>query len=1567
MDVTNKNKSKKLKKRLIILEPEAEVAVAEVAVAESAIAEPAVAESLEKVKRCPKGTRRNKKTGLCEPNNVIAPAVSVLAPASVAVAPSIAAPMMPSALSKNAVVSAVEKVKRCPKGTRKNKKTGLCEPNNVLASAFANAPANVNAFIAPPPVAIATVIAPASIVPMMPSALSKNAVVSAVEKVKRCPKGTRKNKKTGLCEPNNVLASAPVVPAVPMMPSVVPIMPSAVSKNVVVPAVEKVKRCPKGTKKNKKTGLCEPNNVLASAVVAPKTINASLSMPAEIDVDVDVPVSAPVFAVALGTQASRVAPLDAPLDAPLVELADLPEKDKNDLKVLNDIRNEKEINEWNEMMNLKSVNDEYSYLYPNLNDPNFNIKIAERKEFNDNKYDGKIYNVKEHSDILCKAEFELAPQQLFVRNFLSLQTPYNSLLLYHGLGSGKTCSAISVAEEMREYNKQMGIGKRIIVVASPNVQENFKVQLFDESKLKLINGLWNISSCTGNKLLKEINPMNMSGLTKENVVSQIKQIISKYYAFMGYTGFANYIIKSSMIETRGLSNEKRELLIKKKLQKEFDNRLIIIDEVHNIRLTDDNLGSKRIAQELFKLVSNVENLRLLLLSATPMYNSYKEIIWLLNLMNLNDKRSEIKTSDVFDEYGNFKMGQDGVEEIGKELLERKATGYISYVRGENPYTFPYRLWPKDFSPENTFGNANLYPRTQINGMPIVQGIERVSLFLVNIGEYQQKGYDCFIKKISEGKSDVSFDNMEAFGYTILQKPLQALNMIYPSEELDEIIEKMDNPSYENINTSDLVGEGGLNRLMTFDIMPYNKENGGSSFRYNFDYQPELSEKYGKIFSPTEIGKYSGKIKNICSRIMNSSGIVMIYTQYIDGGAIPVALALEEMGFTRGDTQLSLFKTRKPAIKKIDAITFKTEEDHKKHNAGETASISPFSPAKYIMITGDKGLSPNNAEILKKVNDESNKDGRKIKVVIISAAGSEGLDYKCIRQVHVMDPWYNMSRIEQIIGRAVRTCSHKNLPFEKRNVEIYLYGSLMNGEEKAMKEAVDLYVYRLSELKAVQIGNVSRVLKEVSIDCILNYEQASFTVENMDQEVELELSSKPSKKIMYAIGDKPFSATCDYSDNCNYTCRPNKNLKDEDVKLDTYNEDFIMTNNDKIVQKIKKLMKEKFFYRKADMLIQINLQKVYPLVQINAALNFLVEDKYEYITDKYGRLGNLINIDDLYLFQPLEIKNPKISLHDRSVPIEFKRDNLAYKLPKVVKEIAIKPGKKVVVEEIANANPIINDIAKAKKDKALLKLLDQLKTKYNNAANNTIKNASGRGEEDWYKLCSIVIELMEEENVSDRDTLLELLIDHIMDEIKIDDFRVLLTSLNTLDVNDDFESYIKKYIEKNIIISDNDNSGIFVNNITNDENQLLIKSGGENEWTFAKPMDITDFAPKIEEIKNKFVKKMNNLIGFMGEFKKDGYMVYKLKDLSNKKNKGARCDQSGKTALPNLHKIIDSLNDEHEENYDGFMDKVQKLNHKQICIIQEMILRLFTYKKYNNKVWFLSAVEANLINIENMKI
>ena len=137
----------------------------------------------------------------------------------------------------------------------------------------------------------------------------------------------------------------------------------------------------------------------------------------------------------------------------------------------------------------KNDDKDYSFLYPTLNDPDFSKKIAEHQEFYDTQYDGEIHDIKAYAQKMCDEPFELMPHQLFVKNFLSFQTPYNSLLLYHGLGSGKTCSSIGIAEEMRQYMKQVGIKQRIIVVAAPNVQANYRLQLFDERRLKEEDGI----------------------------------------------------------------------------------------------------------------------------------------------------------------------------------------------------------------------------------------------------------------------------------------------------------------------------------------------------------------------------------------------------------------------------------------------------------------------------------------------------------------------------------------------------------------------------------------------------------------------------------------------------------------------------------------------------------------------------------------------------------------------------------------------------------------------------------------------------------------------------------------------------------------------------------------------------------------------------------------------------------------------------------------------------------------------------------------------------------------------
>ena len=91
--------------------------------------------------------------------------------------------------------------------------------------------------------------------------------------------------------------------------------------------------------------------------------------------------------------------------------------------------------------------------------------------------------------------------------------------------------------------------------------------------------------------------------------------------------------------------------------------------------------SRRTIKNFLDLVTYADNMKLLLLTATPMFNDAKEIIWLTNLMNLNDKRFPIRIGDVF----NKKTGE--FIEGGKQLLINKLTGYVSYLSRENPFTF----------------------------------------------------------------------------------------------------------------------------------------------------------------------------------------------------------------------------------------------------------------------------------------------------------------------------------------------------------------------------------------------------------------------------------------------------------------------------------------------------------------------------------------------------------------------------------------------------------------------------------------------------------------------------------------------------------------------------------------------------------------------------------------------------------------------------------------------------------------------------------------------------------------
>jgi len=1146
-------------------------------------------------------------------------------------------------------------------------------------------------------------------------------------------------------------------------------------------------------------------------------------------------------------------------------------------------------------------NEKLKSLYPHLLDPKLNYKIYQRKEFNDLKFERFGDNVEEESEKLCNAEFELSVHQIFVRNFLSFLTPYNSLLLYHGLGTGKTCSAITVCEEMRDYMKQMGIKKKIIIVASPNVQQNFKTQLFDERKLKEQDGIWNIRACTGNKFIKEINPMNMKGLTKDKIILQVKKIIRENYVFMGYIEFSNYItsIKNKYV----IEGEKEDINTKiKAIQKEFSNRLIVIDEVHNLRISGDS-PNKIIGQNLLDMVKYSNTLKLLLLSATPMFNSHKEIVWLLNLMNVNDGRPMVELKEIFDNKGNLKIING--KEVGKELLIQMMNGYVSFVRGENPYTFPFRIFPKEFDDINSIKNESFsYPRKQINGKIILQGIKHIDLYLNDIGEYQKYGYEYAIEKI---KSDIpEYADMETgMGWQNVEVPLQTLNFVYPNVNLDKFISGQD----IELTTRDYVGRNGLNSVMIYN----------ESKKKDFEYSERTLKKYGKIFSPEEIGKYSKKIENLLQNIKKSKGIVLIYSQYIDGGCVPIALALEQIGITRYNNK-SLFKNE--PVPKIDAIEMKPK--------GEIEG-KVFKPARYIMITGDINLSPNNLLEVKAATNESNINGEDVKVIIISKAGTEGIDFNNIRQVHLLEPWYNMSRQEQTIGRAVRFKSHCRLPFKERNTEIYLYGT-RNFKEDSI-ETIDLYIYRNAEIKALQVGIISRIMKEHAIDCYLTRPLNELDENTLNSNIKLSLSS--NKTIDYKIGDKPFTQICDYMESCSYKCLPDAGpyeLKEEELIKDTYDESFIVLNIEKIMQKIKQLFNTRFVMTKKQIKLHINHIRSYPDIQINNALDYLVNDSNEYLVDMFGNTGNLVNIGEYYMFQPIEISDKKISRYDRMKPIDYKPKSLKINLDKEVKEFLIKGVEK---EEV---------VKKLRYDE----LFELIEKNYNLAIN---KQEISRGEKNWYTHCSKTIERLRE-NI-DEDILKLFVIHHIIDNLSFSDKKYLLENLLSKDKINELEKQVKQYLSQLIIIKEDKKACILVEN----DKIALFLINDDNKLEKAKPLDIKDFASEFK--KKVFSKEQYNLIiGFIIKIRSEKLFVFKTKEIDSERSSGSRCDQSGKK------KIISTLNKiTQSSSYTN--ENTKELKTIQLCSEQEFLLRFYNFTNKDNKIWFLNYEMAILNEIEKL--
>lgn len=996
--------------------------------------------------------------------------------------------------------------------------------------------------------------------------------------------------------------------------------------------------------------------------------------------------------------------------------------------------------------------------YPSYLDDAFLIKLENNKiidtysqEYDTSKLAKQLYNIFDNKDKLegNKREnkfnvpttkdindftekknvvFPLTPMQKILRNLMSSKTPYKGMLFIHGTGVGKTCTAIQIAENLKEFVTKMKT--KIYVIRF----DEFKRQIFENTKLR--KGENPNLQCTGDTYIKEVeNTKNLGDSIIEckegdekqciRVEKEISKQINKYYD--GYPTpyqWASSIQKLIKSKTRNLSGLEKHQKIIKIIRSKFNNSVLIIDEAHNLRnignvgssskkddkleelnsITDEDINDTNEEENvnfITKIIKSVllysQNMRLILLSATPMYDKPDDIIPLLNFLRMNDKLPNIKKSQIFDK-------ENKLSDSGKKLLRFFSTGYISYVRGNDPIEFPIRL-EADTNIPNKILDLKEYPDVDILGKKISKNdrIKYMKLVKCPLNITHQNALLSIIG-ISDNNKDNKKDNKKDNNVSVKEDfSKEEFNL-----ENEDVVEKNFSVAYNTeIQMSNFMyqtlKESGNQPRFCYGEKGFNSICKKLPKKYTFKFE---EEDMGKRFLPDGLKKHGPKLYECIQNIEKSVGPVFVYTYYTFGGVLPMAFALEMLGYTRfGGIEPLLQNKHKNSKKK----------------------------GEYIIYTGDSQLSKGATKyfnLRKKMMDNKN-----VKVVIASKKGSEGLNLFGFREIHLLDPWHNINLLEQTIGRVIRRRSHHSLPPEKRNVVVYMYSTIMSGDKKKM-ESIDLRVYRICEKKALLSMDVLNVLKRNAVDCqvtkAINYR------DKKDYNRDITCLTSHNKEINYNPADNDTNKL--YSVE-NYTCFVEEDKKKlsktklnkiiQDVEKQNTLLDKTLINYDIEIKDIitifkNLLIKNYNLYRQDSISIITELlpekekdnteliTNIYDVVISNLEneklqLNINIRNKFV-----FGKVINvrLSNNDEVLRVSPDYNKNPDITIYEQHY------DYLKYLVTKNIETYSKLVRKKKL---ITSKNPYVFKPVNEINLKELIIDLDKIKSKFDKSQNLNYKN------------------------------------------------------------------------------------------------------------------------------------------------------------------------------------------------------------------------------------------------------
>jgi hypothetical protein len=698
-----------------------------------------------------------------------------------------------------------------------------------------------------------------------------------------------------------------------------------------------------------------------------------------------------------------------------------------------------------------------------------------------------------NEEICNTDEYSLKPQQKFVGQFINPTTNFNNTLVFHGLGSGKTCTSIVIGEafktttktrllyvvpaqlvqqyrdeiigELKNYTqKEIEAGKTPEIWSCTSQCEikgkrDFYTNVNDRIVLKSFEEDYNIkkkehedkileieNSLLIGKTLEEIMPLKKKAAELENTVkfayAQLKNkentLLSKVTKVFQIESHVTFINKLFFTTKDGVWT-KMELITEKdksgnRIQSPLlsDNGVLIIDEIQRLVSESGTLYNK-----LFTAIYQYINpkCRIVALSATPIYDNPYELALTMNLL-----RPRVPFPLNKDKFYSFFLGKYESDESDK-CIRVKTNNYISNdscVINKNLL----RLLSAGYVSYFRGGNPTAYPYKRIIIMEHKMAAKQKEMYIDALSSDMEKDKNLYSKILKEDQFLISPDKLNenqkddsVSGIYVTTQ--QFSNIALPISDSDVIDNILSNKAQNKI-------KDGL-KTFKLELTNLKAKNPETVF--------EFLRKKG----------YSEKFVNIIELSLKCNGPVFIFSNWLQFGVQALAIILDACGFSKYPT------------------------------LGE--------PDKSYFVWSSETSS--NKELVNKAkgtfNSMDNKNGSLLKIILGTRSIMEGVSFKNVKQVHITDPWWNEARIEQILARAVRFCSHSNLPLEEQYTDIFRHYTVLpmvpDPEilEIAPNPGFKQFAYisieqkmAMSSLKKYQINNsFEETLKQVAYDCDLN--------------------------------------------------------------------------------------------------------------------------------------------------------------------------------------------------------------------------------------------------------------------------------------------------------------------------------------------------------------------------------------------------------------------------------------------------------------------------------------------------